>query len=128
MGRRKWYEIRRIGMNWKFGIIFVGAGILVGGCFAPDPISLKSEYAVDKIPAIKLAAQKDDRTAIPTLIDSLDDPDTAIRLAAIEALQKMTGQTFGYVYYDDDSQRRPAIMQWKQWLSDHPEAVKPAGK
>ena len=50
----------------------------------------------------------------------LIDDDSAIRFAAITALQRISGETFGYRYYDDALQRQPAIRQWQQWLKDHP--------
>lgn len=93
---------------------------LVGGCFSPDPISIKSDSAPSAVPAIKEAADRNDRTAIPRLIDDLDDTDPAIRFAAITALQKMTGQTFDYNYYDDMEDRQPAVDRWRDWLTEHP--------
>jgi HEAT repeat protein len=107
-------------MNWKVWIIMMAAGMLAGGCFAPDPISITSDSPASAIPAIKQAADRNDRTAIPRLIEDLNDPDSAIRFAAIQALEKMTGQTLGYRYYDDEVQRRPAVQRWRQWLKDQP--------
>lgn len=107
-------------MNWKVGIIVMLVCIMGGGCFSPDPPSIKSDSAPTAIPAIKEAATSDDRADIPRMIEDLNDPDSAIRFAAIEALQKMTGQTLGYRYYDDEPARRPAVQRWRQWLKDHP--------
>jgi hypothetical protein len=106
-------------MNFKAGIIFA-LSLTAGGCFSRDPKSLNSDSAPSAIPAIKDAGQDKDRKAIPRLIDDLNDGDSAIRFAAITALTKMTGQTFNYRYYDEESERRPAIAQWRQWLKDHP--------
>jgi hypothetical protein len=111
---------RRIGMNWKVGIIVMSVGILAGGCFSPDPVSLNSDSPASAIPAIKQAADNNDRKAIPRLVDDLNDPDPAIRFAAIQALEKMTGQTLQYQYYDDELERRSAVQRWRQWLKDQP--------
>jgi HEAT repeat protein len=101
-------------VNWKVSLILcLGC---VGGCFTPDPKSLHSQFAENKIPAIKAAADNKDESAYPLLVADLDDPDPAIRSAAINALQQMTGQTLGYRYYDDTDERRPAVMRWKHWL------------
>ncbi len=27
----------------------------------------------------------------------------------------MTGQTFGYHYYEDETEREPAVEKWNQW-------------
>jgi hypothetical protein len=106
-------------MNWKTGIMILVSG-LVGGCFSPDPKSLNSSAAPSAIPAIKDAADKNDRKAIPRLVQDLDDRDSAIRFAAISALQRMTGQDLGYRYFDNEWERRPAVQRWRQWLQDHP--------
>ncbi len=106
-------------MNWKHGII-IFAGVCVSGCYSPDPKSLTSDSPPSAIPAIKEAADKNDRAAIPRLVQCLDNNDSAMRFAAINALRKLTGQDFGYRYYDDEFDRRPALDRWRQWLKDHP--------
>jgi HEAT repeat protein len=98
------------------GIIAL-AVVSISGCFSPDPKSLTSNNAASAVPAIKDAASQKDRSAFPRLVEDLNDPDPAIRFAAIQALEQMTGETFGYKYYDDDSDRQPAVNQWKQWLA-----------
>jgi hypothetical protein len=114
----------RIGMNWKARImILVGglvAGSLVNGCYSPEPPSLTSDSPPRLIPAIKIAASNNDRAAIPGLIQNLDDKDSAVRFAAISALRKMTGEDFGYRYYDCQYDRQPAIQGWHLWLKAHP--------
>jgi HEAT repeat protein len=106
-------------MNCKTGIMVLAAG-LVGGCFSPDPKSLGSDSAASAVPAIKTAADNNDRAAIPRLVQDLDDHDSAIRFAAISALKRMTGQDLGFRYYDDEWDRRSAVQRWWQWLKDHP--------
>jgi hypothetical protein len=106
-------------MNCKQGII-IFAALGISGCYSPDPKSITSDSPPSAIPAIKEAGEKNDRSAIPRLVKDLDDNDSAIRFAAISALRKMTGQDFGYRYYDDEFTRRPAIDRWHQWMKDHP--------
>jgi len=106
-------------MNCKTGIMFLAA-TLGGGCFSPDPKSIGSDSASSAIPAIKTAADQDDRKDIPRLVQDLDDSDSAIRFAAISALKRMTGQDLGFRYYDDEWDRRSAVQRWQQWLKDHP--------
>jgi hypothetical protein len=109
----------REAMNGKLSIMVL-ASALIGGCYAPEPISLNSENAPSEIPAIKLAAARHDRTAIPRLVQDLNDPDSAVRFAAINALRQITGEDFGYRYYDDETGREPAIQRWRDWLKEHP--------
>ena len=106
-------------MKWKFGIMLL-VGAAVGGCYSPDAKSLSSDSAPSAIPAIKSAAVQDNRDALPRLVEDLDDPDSAIRFAAISALRRMTGQDFGYRYYDSPWARRPAVMRWRLWLKEKP--------
>ena len=107
-------------MNWKIGIM-IFAGGLAGGCFSPDPISINSDSAPSEIPAIKRAAENKDRRAIPRLVQDLDDNDPAVRFAAINALRRITGEDFGYRYYDSAYDRRPAVARWQLWLKNHPQ-------
>jgi hypothetical protein len=98
------------------------AALAAGGCgvFGGVSPNLRSVDPAEKIPGMKLAAEKNDRTALPALVAALDSNDPAERLFAIEALQRMTQQTFGYRYYDDDEERAPAVARWKQWLATQP--------
>ena len=113
-------------MNRRLRIIAVVRAIalmeclLLVGCFSPDPKSLTSDNPASAIPAIKEAASTSDHKAIPRLIADLSENDAAIRFAAIRALQRITGETLDYRYYDEESARAPAIERWKQWLVDHP--------
>ncbi len=107
-------------MNWKLGITILAGG-LVGGCYSPDPISLSSNSPPSEIPAIKQAADNHDRGALPRLVQDLDDNDSAVRFAAINALRRITAENFGYRYYDNELDRRPAVLRWQKWLKDHPD-------
>ena len=69
-----------------------------------------------RIPGMKRAGETHDRAALPGLIDSLNDDDPAVRLFAIAALEKFSGDRFGYEYYLDEEQRKPPIARWREWL------------
>ena len=64
--------------------------------------------------AIEDAAREGDRSAIGELIELLDSDDQAVRLMAIDALQRLTGQTYGFRHYDSMMQRRESIARWVQ--------------
>jgi hypothetical protein len=112
-------------MNWKPALLVLA--LFVGGCFRPEPININSDRAPSAIPAIKLAAQNNDRSAIPTLVHDLDDKDSAMRFAAITALRTMTGNDFGYKYYASEEDRRDSVKLWNQWLTEHPVSTASAG-
>jgi hypothetical protein len=88
------------------------------GCAAPPikPVLTDPDPSV-KIPAMRQAVQRHDQSAIPILIKNLENDDPAVRFYAIDALRKLTGQDFGFLYYSDDDVRRPAVERWKSWLA-----------
>jgi hypothetical protein len=98
--------------------IVAGGVLFANGCVGgrPRPFIGSTDPAA-KIPGIKQAAQSADRTKLAQLVAELASDDPAVRLYAIEALDRMTGQRFGFVYYADDEHRRPAIEQWQAWLA-----------
>ena len=87
------------------------------GCRGSLPAPNVAAEEVDaKIPGIKRAAESRDRSALPKLVESLNDDDPAVRLFAIAALEKFAGERFGYEYYLDEEQRKPALARWREWL------------
>src|SRR5690242_975014 len=85
------------------------------GCGSHGPRHVTDEDPGDKIPAIKAAVQKHNSAVIPQLVKDLESDDPAVRFYAIDALKSFTGQTFDYRYYEDDEQRKPAVLRWKEW-------------
>jgi hypothetical protein len=69
-----------------------------------------------RIPGMKRAGEERDRSALPGLVRSLDDDDPAVRMFAIVALEKFSRDRFGYEYYLDEEQRKPAVARWREWL------------
>lgn len=88
------------------------------GCGGPGPRtkSLTDPDPAAKIPAMKEAAREKNLKAVEQLVEDLNSEDPAVRFYAIEALKRMTGQTFDYHYYDDEEGRKPALEKWSQWL------------
>lgn len=89
--------------------------LIAGGCARPTGRGIADDDASFKIPAIKEAAKEKDRSAIPQLIHDLNSTDPAVRFYAIEALRRLTGETFDYRYYQSERDRQPAIEKWKAW-------------
>ncbi len=75
-----------------------------GGFHSPNPAS--------KLYAIRMAGETRDRTAIPQLVEQLDSDDPAVRVFAINALERITNQRLGYNPYVDEVDRRSAIEAW----------------
>ncbi len=77
----------------------------------------------ERATAIAVSAETNDRAAIPKLITLLDSDDPGTRLLAIEALERLTGETFGYDYAASEALRRGSIERWVQWQSRQPRAA-----
>jgi len=58
-----------------------------------------------------------DRTIVPNLIASLDDPDEDVVQTAMTVLRKLTGQSWYVRLRVSPAVRRSAIDHWKQWWS-----------
>lgn len=90
---------------------------IIAGCQGEGPkVGLKSDDPAGRMIAMKQAGQRHDPRAVPDLIDDLSSDDPAERFYASGALERITGQTFGYRYYDTEEARAQAIERWKQWL------------
>lgn len=76
-----------------------------GGFESPNPASRM--YAVER------AAQTRDYTAIKDIIEQLDADDPGLRMLAINALERLTGRTYGYHHYDPRPERDAAIRRWQ---------------
>lgn len=85
-----------------------GCGTFVGGSF-DDPAPQA------RIEAIERACEANDRGALPRIVENLSSDDAAVRMAAIGALRRMTGETLGYRFDDPEVERRSAIDRWKTW-------------
>jgi hypothetical protein len=88
-----------------------------GGCIPREGQFIGAVDPLNNIPAIQKAAAERNEKAVPALVSQLNNDDPAVRFYAINALQRITGQTFGYVFYDEADQRKPAIERWRQWLN-----------
>ena len=75
------------------------------------------------MPAIVDAAERDDDQTLAELVHALSDRDPAVRLFAIQSLERRTGQTLGYRYYGPEDERRLASLRWGAWL--HERGIEP---
>jgi HEAT repeat protein len=95
----------------------VGASAL--GCGRPMPAYPKGFESGDPIVrsrTIQMAAQRGDHGALPLLVNRLEDEDEGVRLFAIVALEKLTGDRLGYNYADPAPQRARAVKRWRAYL------------
>jgi hypothetical protein len=104
-------------MRHAFRILAGGLFVVLCGCDGHGPRTVQNPDLEAKVPAIEDAARTHDRSAIPQLVRDLESDDPAVRFYAIRGLRALTGESFGYRYYDSDDDRCPAVARWKQWLS-----------
>ncbi len=92
----------------------VGVTALVTtGCGPPaTEARFDSANPAAKLYAIEKAARSGDTSALPQLVEQLDSDDPAVRLLAIEALRRLTGEDYGYAHDDPPPLRRAAIKRW----------------
>jgi HEAT repeat protein len=69
-----------------------------------------------RIAAILRAAERQDRGAIPDIVRMLDSDDPATRMAAIVALERLTGERFGYDPTAKPGERALAVARWAEWV------------
>lgn len=106
-------------MKRPTGLILLSLGLLIGGCVHPRaPLTVTDNDPSIKILAIKKAVREKDLRVAPQLIQDLENDDPAIRLYAINGLEQLTGQRFGYETYAPDAQRHTAVQKWRQWLTE----------
>lgn len=73
-----------------------------------------SDNPAAKLYAIRRAGEERDRSKIPKLVEQLDSDDPAVRMLAIGALERITGQRHGYNPYASPQDRRAAVEAWEQ--------------
>lgn len=118
----KWQENRALPL-WDYArilkmmialriIIPFGALLLVSCGASPTAGGFDAANPAARSQAILTAVVKGDLSAISRIVEQLDADDPAIRMIAIEALQRLTGETYGYKHYDPAYVRREAIAKW----------------
>lgn len=90
------------------------------GCAGGGPeqtaAGLQSDNPSVRMDACVQAARSRDSSAVPLLVDRLNDPSSDVRFCAIRTLKSITGQTFDYPFYQDDRQRAASVARWREWL------------
>lgn len=98
--------------------------VVSGGAIAAFPacssvdVGFGSPNPQGRTLALARAAKDADPAAIPDMIVMLGSDDSAQRMLAIRALERQTGQTLGYVYYDPEPERLEAQGRWRDWWTD----------
>lgn len=107
----------RINYLWLAAVII----IIVAGCSSPldrkpQLSDLDNPNPMIKIMAIKWAGDNKLSSAVPQLVDLLQDEDRSVRLYSICSLRRITGTDCGYDYKAAAHVRAVAIKCWRQFL------------
>lgn len=103
---------------------------VAGGCAAPpEAPSFQARTPKARARAVAMAAAERDASAIPDLIQALDDSDPVVRSWAIRALEEITGQRLGYDPNAPQAVRDDAVDRWVSWrlAERQPDTVTGAG-
>ncbi len=86
------------------------------GCHCGAPVTATTMQARDpaaRVAAIQRAANTQDTSLLPHLVDRLDDEDSAVRFTAIIALEKLTGKRLAYRY---DVPSPASVASWRRFI------------
>jgi hypothetical protein len=96
------------------------AGVLLllaeAGCAQRGWPGLQSTNPVQRSQTIVSIARARDYSAVPALVDRLEDSDRAVRMYAIVALRELVGEDFGYRFYGPEAERAGAVAAWREAL------------
>ncbi len=81
-----------------------------------EKVSLESPDSAVRVLAIVRTANDRDQSAVPQLVDRLEDEDRAVRFYAILALDALTGTRLGYKYGGPEVERRASVERWRRYL------------
>ncbi|MCK6484049.1 MAG: HEAT repeat domain-containing protein [Phycisphaerae bacterium] len=102
--------------------LVLGLAVLIcaPACTAPvTTADIQSPDAERRLLAVRAAAQRGDRQALPLIVDRLEDEDAAVRFSAILALERLTGQRMGYQYSRPPETQSEAIRRWRRYVVEH---------
>lgn len=100
--------------------IAAGGMLLPVACAARETPSYSDGSPSSRIAAIERSAAEGRSQDIPRIVENLSSDDAAVRMAAIGALRRMTGETLGYRFDDPSPDRQQAIARWADWARAHP--------
>ncbi len=89
--------------------------LLTAGCETPETRrrQLASPEPLARARAAVRSGAAGDPSAIPLLVNLLDDADAGVRMLAAQALDRLTGQLYGFSYYAPEADRAAAIQRMR---------------
>lgn len=100
----------------RLALLMVTTFLSFSACRRDIPRGFDSPEPAARLDAILAAARTREDSAVPDLVRMLASDDPAVRLAAIGALERITGQTLGYHHGGPQPERDAAIDRWVEWV------------
>lgn len=98
-------------MKWFVPWLF--AAVTLVGCAPPASRgNFESEDPASLLYAIGRAGRRQDRSAIGHLVQALEHDDPAVRMMAINALERLNGERLGYNPYSSQRLRHEMVKVW----------------
>lgn len=97
----------------------LSAALAAAGCARESPSYVDGSPA-SRIAAIERSSTEGRRADVPRIVENLSSDDAAVRMAAIAALRRLTGESLGYRFDDPPADRQAAIDRWAGWVRAHP--------
>ena len=106
-------------IRWSLGVAVVWAAGALAGCASPETARsmAQSSDPVVRAKGCKLAGDDRQTAMVPLLVDRLEDPDSAVRFFAIEALRRITGTDLDYREADTPAAKAKTIARWRQYVA-----------
>lgn len=114
-------RLRQQSCPHQWGVILVLGLFLFVGCGQKGKnvaVRLQQKESLDRIREIRRIDAAGDESAMPLLVQRLDDEDSAVRFAAIMTLERMTGDRFGYQYGASAMDRSDAVGRWRAFVEE----------
>ena len=114
--RIAWHRMRLLSDNPQVGVAQVEALAALGDRGTPHLIwCVTHDVDAVQLAAIKVLRERKVTRASPALIRALDDGNAAVRQAANDALEAISGKNFGYNAYNAWANRRNEVREWQDW-------------
>jgi HEAT repeat protein len=90
--------------------------VLLSGCASPLRPNFNSPEAAERILAIERAARAGDQSALPLIVDRLEDEDDGVQFFAMLALEHLAGDRKGLATGQTSAARAAAIGRWRAYV------------
>lgn len=96
----------------------LAAAVVLSGCGLTLRSDIHDPDPAAKIPALVEASESPSAEELRAMVRALGHDDVAVRMFAIESLQRVTGgETRGFRAFDPPEQRDAAVERWEAWLA-----------